>query len=97
MPGGYPLRDCFDRASGGKLTRESRKMDSMSLRRNIQVRKFNSNAEADAAEKRDLWPPLTPAERIEATWSLSRELWKLKGEGGFEPGLCRSVARLHRR
>ncbi len=37
------------------------------------------------------------AERALEAWRLSQELWRLKGGPSHESGLCRSVARVHRR
>jgi len=50
----------------------------------------------EAAADREFWQRLTLDERIEETWRLSEELWRLRGEASDEPGLCRSVARLQR-
>jgi hypothetical protein len=49
--------------------------------------------EEEAAADTEFWRALSPAERIEETWRLSEELWRLRGEFNDEPGLCRSVAR----
>jgi hypothetical protein len=62
----------------------------------ITVRRYASAAEAD---KDDLafWQQLSPAERILQVWRLTQDQWQLRGEFPHEPGLCRSVARVHRR
>ena len=65
-------------------------------RRHIIVRRFASNAEADAAE-RTRWPPVPEAERVLEAWRLSEEQWALQGPRADEPGLRRSVTRLIRR
>jgi hypothetical protein len=67
-----------------------------SRERHITVRKYASFVEAD---KDDLayWLRLSPAERVLQVWRLSQEQWQLRGDPPYEPGLCRSVARVHRR
>jgi hypothetical protein len=62
----------------------------------MTVRRFGSNAEADRAD-REYWLSLTEAERVLEAWRLSEEQWRLQGEWMDEPGLSRSVARVHRR
>jgi hypothetical protein len=64
--------------------------------RRITVRKYASFAEAD---KDDLayWLQLSPAERVLQVWRLSQDQWQLRGDPPHEQGLCRSVARVHRR
>ena len=61
-----------------------------------EVRVYASNAEADAAD-RAYWLSLTPDERIELTWQMSEELWRLRGEFNDDPRLCRTVASIRRR
>jgi hypothetical protein len=63
--------------------------------RKITVRKFASNAEADRHEA-EFWHALPADERVLLAWRLSAEQWELMGRKADEPGLCRSVARLHR-
>ena len=55
-------------------------------RRNITVRVCRSAAEEEAAD-RQFWKSLTPAERIDLTWQLSEELWRLKGEFHDDPAI----------
>jgi hypothetical protein len=62
----------------------------------ITVRRFTSAAEADRHDL-EFWSQMSPAERVLQAWRLSQELWTLRGEYRDEPGLCRSVARVHRR
>ena len=62
----------------------------------MTVRRYPSSREADAADL-PYWQQLTDAERVLHAWRLSVELWRLKGELPDEPGLCRSIARVHRR
>jgi hypothetical protein len=64
--------------------------------RNITVRKFASNAEADRHDA-EFWQAMPAHERVLLAWRLSAEQWELMGRKTDEPGLCRSVARLHRR
>ena len=52
--------------------------------------------EADLLD-RDFWAAMTSEERVAETWSLTLELWEMKGWDPDEPGLCRSVARVVRR
>jgi hypothetical protein len=62
----------------------------------ITVRRFESAAEADRHDL-EFWMQMSDAERVLHAWRLSREQWRLRGESVDEPGLCRSVARVHRR
>jgi len=55
-----------------------------------------SNAEADRHDA-EFWQRLDPGARVLYAWQLSVEQWALLGRTPDEPGLCRSVARLHRR
>ena len=73
-------------------------MDDWAARRaaRITVRRFASAAEADRHDL-EFWQQMSPDERVRHVWRLSQELWRLRGEYRDEPGLCRSVARLHRR
>jgi hypothetical protein len=64
--------------------------------RNITVRRFASNAEADRHEA-EFWHAMPAHERVLLAWRLSVEQWELKGRKADEPGLCRSVAHLQRR
>jgi hypothetical protein len=65
-------------------------------RRQITVRRFASNAEADRHDA-EYWRQLTPDERVLLAWQLSVEQWELLGRKADEPGLCRSVASVRRR
>ena len=62
----------------------------------ITVRRFESAADADRHDL-DFWQQMPAGERVLHVWRLSQELWRLRGEYRDEPGLCRSVARVHRR
>jgi hypothetical protein len=64
--------------------------------RKVVVRVCRNKGEAEAAD-REWWAALTPEQRLELTWQLSEELYRLRGEFNDEPGICRSVARLVRR
>jgi hypothetical protein len=61
----------------------------------VTLRVCRNAAEAEAAD-REWWAALTPDERLELTWQLSEDLYRLRGEFSDEPGICRSVARLAR-
>jgi hypothetical protein len=62
----------------------------------MTVRRYASSAEADRDDL-GYWRQMPDAERVLHTWRLSVELWRLRGDLPDEPGLCRSVARIHRR
>jgi hypothetical protein len=62
----------------------------------MTVRRYSSAAEADRHDL-EYWMQMPDAERVLQVWRLSQELWRLRGERPDEPGLCRSVARVHRR
>lgn len=62
----------------------------------IVTRRFSSSAEADRHDL-EFWLQIPEEERVMQVWRLSQELWRLRGELRDEPGLCRSVARVHRR
>jgi hypothetical protein len=62
----------------------------------VTVRRFESNAEADRAESAN-WRALSDADRVLLAWTLSRDLWQLRGEQPCEPGLHRSVESVRRR
>ena len=62
----------------------------------IVTRRFESSAEADGHDL-EYWLTVAEHERVLHVWRLSQELWSLRGEWRDEPGLCRSVARVHRR
>jgi len=64
--------------------------------RRMTIRRYASSREADADDLA-YWRQMSDAERVLQTWRLSVELWRLKGELPDEPGLCRSVAHVHRR
>jgi len=70
--------------------------DSTRRARRITVRRFANASEADRHDL-EYWQQLSDAERVLYAWQLSQELWRLRGELRDEPGLCRSVARVHRR
>jgi hypothetical protein len=62
----------------------------------IVTRRFDSMAEADRHDL-EFWLTIPERERVVQVWRLSQDLWRLRGELRDEPGLCRSVARVHRR
>lgn len=64
--------------------------------RRMTVRRYGSSAEADRHDL-EYWLQVSPAERILQAWRLSEELWRLRGDFPHEPGLSRSVTRVHRR
>lgn len=66
------------------------------FRPGVTVRRFASNAEAEQHDA-EYWRRVPPAERVLLAWRLSVEQWELLGREADEPGLCRSVARVHRR
>ncbi len=68
----------------------------MKDRQNIEIRVCRTTREEEAAD-REFWRHLTPDQRIEETWLLSEELWRLRNEFHDEPGLCRSAASIRRK
>jgi hypothetical protein len=72
------------------------RMDSAADRRaRMEVRVFPSLAAQQQADGA-YWAALPVATRVLEVWALSEEQWRLRGEFPDEPGLCRSVARIHR-
>ena len=63
--------------------------------RPMTVRRFATAADADS-HYLDYWREIPDRERVMRVWTLSQELWQLRGET-IEPGLCRSVASVRRR
>jgi hypothetical protein len=61
----------------------------------ITVRRFASFAEADAHDL-EYWMAIPESERVLQAWRLSAEQWQIRDGRPYEPGLCRSVARVHR-
>ena len=82
-------RERFDAHMGHNPSMSSEKP------RRITIRRYASASEADRHDV-DFWRQMSEAERVLQVWRLSEELWRLRGEP-HEPGLCRSVARVHRR
>lgn len=70
--------------------------DSSERSRRIVTRRFDSLEEADRHDL-EYWLTIPEQERVIQVWRLSQDLWRLRGELRDEPGLCRSVARVHRR
>jgi hypothetical protein len=66
------------------------------VRPGITTRRFSSNSEADQHDA-EFWMQMPARDRVLLTWRLSVEQWQLLGRKPDEPGLCRSVARVHRR
>jgi hypothetical protein len=64
-------------------------------RTRMRVRVYRSLEEHDR-EDAAFWAGVPAAERVLEVWRLSEEQWRLRGEFPDEPGLCRSVARIHR-
>jgi len=62
----------------------------------ITVRRYASAAEADQHDL-EFWMQMPDTERVLHVWTLSRQLWQLRGELVDESGLCRSVASVRRR
>jgi len=62
----------------------------------MTVRRFESAADADRHDL-EFWLRMSDTERVLHVWRLSQEIWRLRGDLPHEPGLCRSVARVHRR
>ena len=63
----------------------------------MTVQRFESAAEAGRHDL-EFWRRMPDTERILHVWRLSQEIWRLRGDfPSHEPGLCRSVARVHRR
>ena len=50
--------------------------------------------ESERPFDREFWSQLTPEQRVECLWDMVLEARELKGLGGGEPRLQRSVARL---
>jgi hypothetical protein len=75
---------------------DNRRVSETERRARMTVRRYESAA---AADRDDLafWMQMSEADRVLHAWRLSQELWRLRGETPDEPGLCRSVARVHRR
>ena len=61
----------------------------------MQIRVYRGFAE-HARDNAAYWAAIPVAERVLEVWRLSEELWRMRGEFPDEPGLCRSVARVHR-
>jgi hypothetical protein len=61
----------------------------------MTARIFASAAEADRHD-RAYWAAIPREERMIQVWRLSEELWRWRGDFPDEPGLCRSVAVVHR-
>ena len=64
-------------------------------RRRMTVRKFASNAEADAADL-EYWRTLPETERILQVWRLSLAQWSQSRDVDDAPRLHRTVARVLR-
>ena len=71
-------------------------MDDAARRRaRMQVRVYRSLADHDRDDAA-YWRSLPVHVRVLEVWTLSEEQWRLRGEFPDEPGLCRSVAHIHR-
>ncbi len=66
-------------------------------RRHITIKKFRLGSAEETAADLAYWQAVDPADRIEAAWNLTLELWRFKQWPICEPGLYRSVARVVRR
>ncbi len=62
------------------------------IRKGVTARVIRPGDKPPAEEP---WPG-TPAERMEAVWTLTRACWAWTGEGDSEPRLQRSVVRVRR-
>ena len=62
----------------------------------MTIRRYPSASEADRHDL-EFWMTLPEEERILQVWRLSQQIWRLRGDLPHESGLCRSVARVHRR
>ncbi len=71
-------------------------MDDRERRARAGVRRYESAADADR-EDLSFWMKMSDSDRILQVWLLSEQMWRLRGDMTDEPGLCRSVARVHRR
>jgi hypothetical protein len=65
-------------------------------RSRMTVHLFESSAEAERHEL-EFWRAIPVNERVLEVWRLSEEQWRLAEPAADEPGLSRSVARVHRR
>ena len=70
--------------------------DAEARRARISVRRFASAAEADRHDV-EFWLTLSESERVLQVWRLSEQIWRLRGDPPYEPGLHRSVEGLRRR
>ena len=61
----------------------------------VTARRYASAADADRHDL-EFWMQIPEAERVLQVWRLTQEQWRL-AKLPDESGLCRSVARLHRR
>lgn len=66
------------------------------VRSQMTVTRYASAADADRDDAA-FWAQIPVEARVLEVWRLSRELWRLSGTDPDESGLCRSIARLHRR
>ena len=64
-------------------------------RARMQVRVYPS-LRAHSRDDRAHWAALSVDVRVLQVWQLSEEQWRMRGEFPDEPGLCRSVTRVHR-
>ena len=69
--------------------------DAAGRRSRMQVRVYRSSVDHDRDDAA-YWQSLPIDVRVLEVWKLSEEQWRLRGEFPDEPGLCRSVARIHR-
>jgi hypothetical protein len=71
-------------------------MDAADRRRARTQARVYPSREAHDRDDRAYWAALPVDVRVLEVWKLSEEQWRLRGEFPDEPGLCRSVARIHR-
>jgi hypothetical protein len=62
----------------------------------ITIKRYESSTAADRDDL-NFWLQIPEADRVQLVWTLSRQLWSLRGDRVDEPGLCRSVASVRRR
>jgi hypothetical protein len=61
----------------------------------MEVRVYSSHSAHDRDDAA-YWASLPIEVRVLQVWQLSEEQWRSRGEFPDEPGLCRSIARVHR-
>ena len=89
-------RNLAFRPRGHDFFCDNRQVDSAATRRErMQVRVYPS-LEAHERDDATFWAALPADLRVLEVWTLSEEQWRMRGEFPDEPGLCRSITRVHR-